>query len=266
MAKQNSASCLKCEQNFENIKRVGNYCNNCYNENRREKYSKNIVVARKKANQRAILLRQKNREKINEQKESKKKELEDEIGENNMICKYCNKIVEKILFRKNRLKCLICERETYNKVYLPKILERLKTDPVFKFKRTQRTRIISKIKKQKATIEYLGCSSQDFVSWLSANSSEFTINNHGDTWHIDHVIPLCLFNLENEDEQLLAFNWRNTMPLSCDENLKKGNKIIHSQIEMHYKNLLEYHKKNKLDLPQVFIDLFAKHLVVRGVP
>ena len=67
MAKQNSASCLKCEKNFENIKRVGNYCNNCYNENRREKYTTNIVDARKKANQRAIILRQKNREKINEQ-------------------------------------------------------------------------------------------------------------------------------------------------------------------------------------------------------
>ena len=266
MAKQNTASCSKCEKNFENIKRVGNYCNDCYNENRREKYTNNMIDARKKANQRAIILRQKNREKINEQKEAEKKELESEIGENNTICKYCNKIVEKTLFRKNRLKCLICERETYNKVYLPKILERLKTDPVFKFKRTQRTRIVSKIKKQKATIEYLGCSSQEFVNWLYANSSEFIIDNHGDTWHIDHVIPLCFFNLENEDEQLLAFNWRNTMPLSCEENLKKGNKIIKSQVEKHFKKLVEYHLENKLDLPQVYIDLFAKHLVVREVP
>jgi hypothetical protein len=266
MAKHHSASCSKCEKNLENIKRVGNYCNHCYNENRREKYTSNIVDARKKGNQRAILLRQKNREKINKQKEAEKKELVDKIGENNAICKYCNKIVEKTLFRKNRLKCLICERETYNKVYLPKILERLHSDPVFKFKRTQRTRIISKIKKQKSTIEYLGCSSQEFVNWLTENSSEFTIDNHGDTWHIDHVIPLCLFNLENEDEQLLAFNWRNTMPLSCEENLKKGNKIIKSQVDKHYKKLVEYHTKNNLDLPQVYIDLFAKHLVVRGVP
>ena len=47
------------------------------------------------------------------------------------------------------------------------------------------------------------------------------------------------------------------MPLSVEENLKKNNKIIKSQIEQHYKNLLEYHIENKLDLPQVFIDLFA---------
>jgi hypothetical protein len=47
------------------------------------------------------------------------------------------------------------------------------------------------------------------------------------------------------------------MPLSAKENLSKNNKIIKSQIEQHYKNLVEYHKENKLDLPQVYIDLFA---------
>ncbi|NBP58102.1 OmpH family outer membrane protein, partial [bacterium] len=62
---------------------------------------------------------------------------------------------------------------------------------------------------------------------------------------------------QNEEEQLIAFNWRNTMPLSCEENLKKGNKIIKSQVEQHYKKLVEYHTENKLDLPQVYIDLFA---------
>jgi hypothetical protein len=42
--------------------------------------------------------------------------------------------------------------------------------------------------------------------------------------------------------------------------LSKNNKIIKEQVEKHYKKLLEYHLENKLDLPQVFIDLFAKHL------
>ena len=30
--------------------------------------------------------------------------------------------------------------------------------------------------------------------------------------------------------------------------------------EHHNKKIIEYHLENKLDLPQVFIDLFAKHL------
>ncbi len=44
-------------------------------------------------------------------------------------------------------------------------------------------------------------------------------------------------------------------------NNLKNNKIIKTQIEHHYKKLVEYHKEKQLDLPQVFIDLFAKHLV-----
>ena len=85
--------------------------------------------------------------------------------------------------------------------------------------------------------------------------------NHGKKWHIDHVIPISKFDLDNEEQQLIAFNWRNTMPLSCKENLIKNNKIIKLQVELHYKNLLDYHLEHTLDLPQVYIDLFAKYLV-----
>jgi hypothetical protein len=67
--------------------------------------------------------------------------------------------------------------------------------------------------------------------------------------------------LENIEEQMVAFNWRNTMPLSAKENLSKNNKILTSQIEQHLEKLKNYHLENKLDLPQVYIDLFAKHLV-----
>ena len=55
------------------------------------------------------------------------------------------------------------------------------------------------------------------------------------------------------------------MPLSCKENLSKNNKIIIEQIETHLEKLKNYHIENKLDLPQVYINLFAKHLVA-GIP
>jgi len=49
------------------------------------------------------------------------------------------------------------------------------------------------------------------------------------------------------------------MPLSVKENLSKNNKILQSQIQQHVSNLLEYHKKNNIEMPQKFIDLFATH-------
>jgi hypothetical protein len=75
------------------------------------------------------------------------------------------------------------------------------------------------------------------------------------------VIPLSKFDLNNPQEQLIAFNWRNTMPLSSSENLTKNNKILPEQINSHYKKVIQYHKENNIVLPNEYINLFAKHLV-----
>ena len=161
------------------------------------------------------------------------------------MCKYCHEIKSKERFRHNRLRCKDCERD----------------DPLSTIIRRTRTRIIACLrKKDKHTIEYLGCNCSFYVKWILNNNSKYTFENYGTEWHIDHVIPLSKFDLNNDDEQLIAFNWRNTMPLSCKENLSKNNKILKSQIEQHLTTLLNYHKKNTIEMPQEYIDLFAKHL------
>jgi len=180
------------------------------------------------------------------QKRIEKELIQEEIGIDNKKCKYCNIIYCKTNFRNNRLKCKDCERD----------------EPVDKFKRNVRTRIYNALKKKdKHTIEYLGCSSENFVNWMLCNNNGYTLENHGKEWHIDHVIPLSKFNLDDSEQQSIAFNWRNTTPLKSTENLSKNNKIITSQIKEHIKQLTEYHALLKIELPQCFIDLFAKHLV-----
>jgi hypothetical protein len=64
---------------------------------------------------------------------------------------------------------------------------------------------------------------------------------------------------------MVAFNWRNTMPLSAVENLSKNKNIIPEQVEQHFNHLKNYHREKNIELPQQFIDLFAKHLVA-GIP
>jgi hypothetical protein len=171
------------------------------------------------------------------------KELE--IGIGNIKCNYCHVIKPNERFRHNRLKCKDCERD----------------EPISKLIRNIRSRILSTIKyKSKHTITYLGCNCSDYLKWILNYDASYTFENYGKIWHIDHVIPISKFQITDEEDQLLAFNWRNTMPMSVKENLSKNNKIIKPQIENHLKKLLDYHLENKLDLPQVFIDLFAKHL------
>jgi hypothetical protein len=209
-------------------------CIDCNNDKRRTKYETD-EEHRIKMIQKAIEFKQKKLFEKNKLKEF-------EIGVGNIKCNYCVEIKPKERFRNNRLKCKDCERE----------------EPISKIIRSVRSRILSAIKhKSKRTIDYLGCNCSDYLKWILNNDECYTFENYGKEWHIDHVIPLSKFDITNEEEQLIAFNWRNTMPLSVKENLSKNNKIIKSQVEQHYKKLLEYHLKNNIEMPQVFTDLFA---------
>lgn len=240
---ENVKCCSKCsiEKNEDKFyKRGGKICIECNNISRRLKYN-NDLEHRKKLIQCAIDTKKK---KILEKQKLKLVE-EERIGKDNKLCKYCNLVKIKSKFRHNRLKCKDCERE----------------EPLSKLIRMTRTRIINCIrKKNKHTIDYLGCNSNDYMEWILNNTEKYTYENYGKEWHIDHVIPLSKFNLLDEKEQLIAFNWRNTMPLSVKDNLSKNNKIIKTQIEEHIENLKKYHSKKQIVLPQEFINLFARYL------
>lgn len=215
-----------------------------FNENRRLKYKENEELRKKICQQSSDY---KNNNKI--KKDLLRQKEQEKIGLDNKICNYCNKIQHKTKFRHNRLKCKDCERD----------------EPLDKIKRTIRGRIhyaykAYNLKKNKNTVEYLGCDSKQYFYYLLNYNPEYNLNNYGKEWHIDHVIPLSKFDLNDEENKSIAFNWRNTMPLSKKENLAKNNKIIKQQLVQHYNKLLEYHQTNNIEIPQTFIDLFAKHL------
>lgn len=236
--------CRECKNTkpYSSFIKNRNLCKDCNNQKRKMKYQTD-------EEHRLDLINKASDFKHNKVLE-KRRIKEEEIGIGNKKCSCCYQIKPYSHFRHNRLKCRHCERD----------------DPIDKFKRVIRTRIYICLKnKYKHTIQYLGCNYEEYVKWMLFDNDKYTIDNHGKEWHIDHVIPLCNFVLENETESLIAFNWRNTTPLSKRENLSKNKKIIAPQIEQHWKKLLEYHKKNNIEMPQEFICLFAKYLVA-GTP
>jgi hypothetical protein len=240
--------CIKCKETkmISCFVKNRNTCIECNNKLRRIKYE-NDEQHRLKLIQMASTFKHK---KVVEKQIAK----QEEIGENNKKCSSCSEIKPKCNYRYNRLKCKTCERD----------------DPLDKFKRIVRGRIHNALHKGNGksmnTIKYLGLSSKEYLEWIMHNDNDYTLENRGKVWHIDHVIPLSRFDLDDEQEQLVAFNWRNTMPLQAKENLSKNNRIIKTQIEQHYKHLSDYHKEKNIEMPQVFIDLFAKHLVVPESP
>ena len=81
-----------------------------------------------------------------------------------------------------------------------------------------------KSNKSKPSIEYLGCSIEEFKEHIEKQFEEgMTWENHGE-WHIDHIIPLKYENPTLE-ETIERLHWSNTQPLWAEENIAKGNRF-----------------------------------------
>jgi len=290
-------TCRKCNEEKDITLFVKNesLCKECNNKMRREKYAKDSEYADK------IKTKQRNTNiKIGS------KLFKDKQSDDTKHCKYCDESKNVSLFRPNRAKCIDCERKDgrdyrksdigktksiewvdQNREQMSKLqskwhqenktkinakyTERIKTDPIFKMHVTAKSRIRSALKKSKKTDDYLGCDGEFYVKWMEfcleyETDEDMTLENHGKIWHVDHVIPVNTFNLEDEEQQNICFNWRNTMPLRIEKNLSKHDKIIPEQIKTHYKHLLKFHKDNNSELPKEFQNLYAKHLTMTGIP
>jgi hypothetical protein len=116
-------------------------------------------------------------------------------------------------------------RREYFRLY---VAERSASDPDFKLINLMRTRTRLAIRsgqgiKQKRTEELLGCSIQEARLHIE---SLFEIgmtweNWTTDVWHLDHIRPCTSFDLKEEDQQRVCFNWRNLRPIWARENLIK---------------------------------------------
>ena len=169
-------------------------------------------------------------------------------------CKSClnekDKIRKKNL-RKNKLetviaKCEKCEEEKTLKDFAklkkfykrkiciscyPKFLTEQKTEWCkkesqtnlnYRLKKSLASRLRTVLIKNDSTMNYIGCNIQYLREWFEYNfTDEMNWNNYGSFWSIDHIIPVCKFDLSNEDEKLKCWNWTNLMPVTVKFNSSK---------------------------------------------
>lgn len=60
---------------------------------------------------------------------------------------------------------------------------------------------------------------RDYISSLFLLGMNW--NNYGDIWVVDHIVPLRLFDMTNNEECAIAFHYKNTVPLFKQDNLYK---------------------------------------------
>ncbi len=103
-----------------------------------------------------------------------------------------------------------------------------KTDMSFRLKKIVGVRINQALKtyntlKKDRTINYLGCSASNYVLYLESKfTPDMSWDNYGTYWEIDHIKPICKFNLCDEQEMYLCFHFENTQPLSKQDNREKS--------------------------------------------
>lgn len=129
-------------------------------------------------------------------------------------------------YQKNKAKCLAYTLQRYH--------ERKLIDPIFHLKKILRGRLynglLGKGTKVTLTQTYLGCSYAFFYQYIDIllkkaykKDKRMTWQNKG-KWHLDHIKPVCLFDLKKVEEQFACFNWSNIQPLWGSENIAKGRK------------------------------------------
>ena len=108
-----------------------------------------------------------------------------------------------------------------------------KNRPLVKIAERLRNRMRACVKlynldKKDKTLEYLGCNISYFVSYLESLFLEgMTWENYGfgnEKWVIDHIKPLCSFNLTNQEEIYKACNYTNLRPFWWKDNSEKASK------------------------------------------
>jgi hypothetical protein len=85
---------------------------------------------------------------------------------------------------------------------------------------------VYKLHKTCRSMEYLGCPLWFYADYLAGQfTEEMSWGNHGTVWEIDHIRPIALFDLRDQEQALKAFNYANTRPLLKKLNRSSGSTV-----------------------------------------
>lgn len=108
--------------------------------------------------------------------------------------------------------------------------ERKKTDIMFRLQLNLRKRFkiaFNNNQKTGSVTDNLGCTIEELRQHLETQFEPgMTWGNYGFRgWHMDHIKPLCTFDLTNLEQFKEACHFTNLKPLWWQDNLSKGGKV-----------------------------------------
>jgi len=185
----------KILENYKNNKDKITEYNKEYRKNNKDKITEYNKEYRKNNKEKRAEYYKNNKEKLAENMKEYTKKSKCEHNKNRGFCKICN--LSLFLVNKNRANVNRCLKS-------------------------------SSLNKTKSSIKYLGCSNNYFKDYFKKKMDLWNENNEikmkWDNIHIDHIKPVSVFNLGDEDELNKCCNYTNFQPLLIEDNLRKNNK------------------------------------------
>ena len=129
---------------------------------------------------------------------------------------------------------------------------RYKTDINFRLISNTRSRIFNSLKgmtKQSSTKEILGIDINLYRKWLEF---QFTPEMNWSNIEVDHIKPICMFDVSDVEQLKEAFSWKNTQPLLKQDNRQKGTKFIFLDYQLQFIKAYQFIKLNEERFNQNF--------------
>ena len=154
--------------------------------------------------------------------------------------KNCDKIHTRMndYYLQNRDRIKENQLKIYDRIMAQKKIytnNRYKTDINYRLICKTRSRIYKTLKgmtKQSSSINILGI---DIDLYRKRLEFQFTPEMKWENIEIDHVKPICLFDVSDDEQLREAFNWKNTQPLLKQDHLQKGIKFNFLDCELQFR-------------------------------
>ena len=120
-----------------------------------------------------------------------------------------------------------------NKIQYRKAQKRTPLSPSRRLAHNLRHRLREFLKLSgKRSSAFFGCTGEQLKKHIEAQFTKgMSWENYGQ-WHVDHIVPCAAFDLSDEAQAHICFNWQNLRPLCAKENIAKSHSNTHPQVHL----------------------------------
>ena len=123
--------------------------------------------------------------------------------------------------------------------------KRINTDVNFRLIKNTRRRIHHALNgktKSSSTRDILGIDIETYKKWIEF---QMTPEMNWSNIEIDHVKPICMFDVSNDEQLKEAFSWKNTQPLLKQDHKLKGTKFNFLDYQLQFIKAYQFLKVNE---------------------